>query len=137
MCGSGENYHHPGSRCSCHEHGPKIEGFIVSCILLILKEKQAHGYEIMEQLGNLAFLESLPDPGVVYRHLRRLEEGGMVESRLEPGSGGPARKVYSLNPEGESFLLAWTASIRKRKSSLEGFLAAFEKLFPPADKTSN
>lgn len=126
MCRHSGGFHHSGSRCGCHEHGPKIEGFVIPCLLLVLREKQAHGYELIEKLGNLSFLETLPDPGVIYRHLRRLEEGGMVESRLEAGGGGPARKVYSLTPEGDSFLMAWAASIRKRKASLEGFLEAFD-----------
>ncbi|TDA69872.1 MAG: PadR family transcriptional regulator [Clostridia bacterium] len=129
-CGPAGHFPHPGSQCEYHGPGLRIEGFIVPCLLLLLKEQPAHGYELMEKLGNLAFLEAIPDPGVVYRHLRRLEEDGMVASQLEPGGGGPVRKVYSLTPEGESFLRAWATSIRKRKASLEGFLTAFEKYFP-------
>jgi DNA-binding PadR family transcriptional regulator len=89
---------------------------------MLLKEKPSHGYEIMEDLAKLDFLKTVPDPGVVYRHLRHMEEGGLVGSRLEPGSGGPARKVYSITPEGEEFLLSCAVSIRNIKSSLEGFL---------------
>ena len=80
-------------------------------------------------MGSLSFLEAVPDPGVIYRHLRRLEEEGMVTSRLDPGSGGPARKVYSLTPEGESYLQAWAVQIRRRKQSLEGFLEEFDRCF--------
>lgn len=110
-----------------HARGPRIEGFWVPCLLLLLREKPAHGYELMEKLALLPFVDVLPDPGVVYRHLRRLEEEGMVAAQLEPGSGGPARKVYSLTPEGESFLSAWAVSIRRRKETLEGFLEAYDK----------
>ncbi|MBC7326312.1 MAG: helix-turn-helix transcriptional regulator, partial [Moorella sp. (in: Bacteria)] len=60
-----------------------------------------------------------------------LEEDGMVESRLDPGSGGPARKIYSLTPEGESYLQAWAARIRQRRDSLEGFLKEFARSFSP------
>ncbi|MBC7341907.1 MAG: helix-turn-helix transcriptional regulator [Clostridia bacterium] len=130
MCGPGGNFYRHGSQCDCHGPGLRMGGFIVPCLLLLLREQPAHGYELMEKLGNLPFLEAVPDPGVVYRHLRRLEEEGMVASQLEPGSGGPARKVYSLTPEGESFLRAWAASIRNRKAALEGFLATFERYFP-------
>ncbi|MGB9920591.1 MAG: PadR family transcriptional regulator [Moorellales bacterium] len=107
-----------------------IEGFLIPCLLLLLKQKPAHGYELAERLGRLAFVEQVPDPGVVYRHLRRLEEEGMVVSRLEPGSGGPARKVYSLAPDGEDYLKAWANRIRRNKQMLEGFLEEFSRLFP-------
>jgi poly-beta-hydroxybutyrate-responsive repressor len=122
-----------GNGCRCHHHGPRIEGFVVPCLLLLLKQGPSHGYEIMEKLGGLPFMDAAPDPGVVYRHLRRLEEEGKVESRLEPGSGGPARKVYSLTGEGENYLAMWAANIRRRKTALEKFLAAFEAHFPARD----
>ena len=130
MCKTERYLRHHAGRCDCHGPGPRIEGFILPCLLLLLREQPAHGYELMERLGDLRFLEAIPDPGVVYRHLRRLEEDGMVTSQLEPGSGGPARKVYCLTPEGESFLRAWGASIRRRKAALEAFLEAFERHFP-------
>ncbi len=115
-----------GHNC-CFEQQPKLEGFIIPCILLLLKKNPSHGYELVERLGNLHFLEAVPDPGVIYRHLRRLQEEGMVSARLDPGSGGPARKVYSLTPEGESYLQAWAVQIRRRKKSLEAFLEELDR----------
>lgn len=109
--------------CECMDYGPRIEGLIIPCLLTLLKEKPAHGYELIENLSKLNFLKNLPDPGVIYRHLRRLEEEGFVESRLEPGSGGPARKVYSITPEGEGFILSCEAGIRSIKTSLEDYLS--------------
>ena len=116
--------------CNCAGAGLKVEGFIVPCILFLLREKPAHGYEIMEKLGTLAFLDSIPDPSVVYRHLRNLEEEGKVESELVPGSGGPARKVYSMTPDGEDYLKMWILKIKRRKKSLENFLKAYEDAYP-------
>ncbi|MDW7738846.1 MAG: helix-turn-helix transcriptional regulator [Bacillota bacterium] len=116
--------------CHCEGSGLKVEGFIVPCILFLLKEKPAHGYEIMDKLGNLGFLDSLPDPSVVYRHLRNLEEEGKVKSELVPGSGGPARKVYSITPGGEDYLEMWILKIRRRKASLESFLKLYEETYP-------
>jgi poly-beta-hydroxybutyrate-responsive repressor len=132
MCTHGGGFHHGLGfpyGCGCFEHQPRLEGFIVPCLLLLLKKKSAHGYELAEKLGSLSFLEAVPDPGVIYRHLRRLEEEGMVASCLDPGSGGPARKVYSLTSEGESYLKAWAVQIHRRKESLEGFLKEFDRVF--------
>lgn len=117
--------------CGCHEQGLKIEGFIVPCILFILTEKPAHGYEIMEKLRGHSFVDMIPDPSVVYRHLRNIEEEGKVKSQLEPGSGGPARKVYTLTLDGQEYLKMWVLKIRRRKISLEKFIEAYDQAFPP------
>lgn len=130
MCRPTGGFQHGFPRgCGCSGHQPRLEGFVVPCLLLLLKKKPAHGYELTEKLGGLPFLEAVPDPGVIYRHLRRLEEEGMVASRLDPGSGGPVRKVYSPTPEGESYLRAWAVQIRRRKETLEGFLEEFDQVF--------
>lgn len=116
----------------CHDQGLKIEGFMVPCILFLLTKNPAHGYEIMDKLATLPFVDAIPDPSVVYRHLRNLEEEGKVKSQLEPGSGGPARKVYSLTPDGLDYLHMWALKIRRRKSALEKFLGAYDEAFPEA-----
>jgi PadR family transcriptional regulator, regulatory protein PadR len=115
--------------CGCHDHHLKIEGFIVPCILFLLDEKPAHGYELMEKLNSLAFVEMPPDPSMVYRHLRHLEKEGKVKSKLEPGSGGPARKVYSMTADGKEYLHLWAAKISSRLSVLQKFLDAYEKKY--------
>lgn len=122
---------HRRDNCICREHGPRIEAFVVPCILMVLRKRPIHGYELMEQLASLPFLRPVPDPGVVYRHLRHLEGEGMVASALEPGSGGPARKVYTLTGEGESYLGAWLTSLRSRRDSINSLLAAAERVAGP------
>jgi poly-beta-hydroxybutyrate-responsive repressor len=107
-----------------------MEGFIVPCLLLLIKEEPSHGYQLIEKLSKLPFLEAVPDPGPVYRYLRCLEEDGVVKSHLESGAGGPPRKVYSLTQEGENHLEGWAAVIRAKKGSLEGLLASIEKHYP-------
>ena len=109
--------------CACHGYGPKLEGFLIPCLLLFLKSKPAHGYELMEQLSRMPFLKSLPDPGVIYRQLRRMKTDGLVASHLEPGKSGPARTVYYLSTEGEAYLLACMASLEGIRAMIEGFLA--------------
>ena len=117
------------NQCDCETHGLKIEGFMVPCILFLLSEEPSHGYEIMEKLGALDFVDITPDPSVIYRHLRRMETEGKVSSQLEPGSGGPARKVYSITPEGEDYLHMWAMKIRRRKAALDKFIIAYEKAY--------
>lgn len=125
----GDGCHFP-DRCDCYDHGPRIEGFVVPCLLLLLRQQAAHGYEIMEKLDSLPFLAVSPDPGVVYRHLRRLEDEGKVRSRVEPGSGGPARRVYTITAEGEEHLAMWAVRLRRRKEALEAFLETYAQCCP-------
>jgi len=117
------------NQCGCDNQGLKIEGFIVPCILFLLIGTTIHGYQIIEKLSTLDFVDMVPDPSVVYRHLRRLEEEGKVSSKLEPGKGGPARKVYSMTPEGEEYLHMWAAKIRRRKAALNKFIDAYENAY--------
>ena len=119
--------------CGCSTRGPRIEAFVVPCILLVLRKRPIHGYELMEELVKLPFLKPVPDPGVVYRHLRQLEHSGMVASRLEPKSGGPARKVYTLTGEGESYFKAWISNLRSRRDNIDSLLAAADSQPEPND----
>lgn len=114
--------------CSCHDApDPRLEGSLAPCLLLLLKKEPAHGYELVERIKAVELLKAFPDPGVIYRYLRRLEDMGMLESRLEPGSGGPARRVYSITPEGEDYLKAWVASLREVRDALDSFIMTAEK----------
>jgi len=124
MCGSSDKECHGKIVCSCEEYGPRLEGLIIPSLMMLLKEKPSHGYEIMDKLNDLNFLRTVPDPGAVYRHLRRMEEEGLVRSRLETGGSGPARKVYSLTGDGDEYLLSCTASVKNIKKSIENFLSA-------------
>ena len=108
--------------CCCRDKAPAIRGFLVPCLLVLLKEAPAHGYQLMELLEHSGYLNEIPDPGVVYRHLRRLEQEGMVTSSFEPGDG-PARKVYTLTGLGRESLTAWIDDLRQLKLGLDHFLS--------------
>ena len=76
-------------------------------ILLGLLREPATGYD----LGN-AFSESVrhfwsAELSQIYPTLKRLEQRGMLQSRLEPSPKGPNRRVYALTEEGRVELLRW------------------------------
>ena len=48
------------------------------CLLLLIAESPAHGYDLVERLADLGF-ESVDSPAV-YRALRALNEDGLLES---------------------------------------------------------
>ncbi len=92
----------------------KIERFVEPCLLLLLSEKPAHGYELMENLAQFNIGRRCQDPGQVYRYLRRMEKEGLVDSCWEAGEAGPARRNYSITPDGRAVLKAWMTTLEKR-----------------------
>jgi len=112
------------SKGGCHcQPGGGVRSFLQARLLLLLTKKPAHGYELLEQLKEPA------DPGLLYRTLRQLEEGGLVRSSWSTEGSGPARRLYQLTPEGIEYLGAWAVNVRRIKESLEEFLEEFERQF--------
>lgn len=107
---------------------PRVHGLLQGWLLLFLAERENHGYELVRQLSSELPTEMVPDPGVVYRMLRRLEQEGAVASRLQSGEGGPARKVYSLTAAGRSRLAAWQETARERMAVIKRFLHRISKV---------
>lgn len=113
------------SACVC---GPRMERFIQPCLLLLLFEKEAHGYELMENLVHFGFEKDL-DPGLVYRNLRKLEEESAVSSIWDTGGSGPARRVYTLTPHGKELIHEWARHIQKKLHRLQYFLTRYASNF--------
>ncbi len=122
MCGHGRGKHF----CKCQ--GPRMERFIQPCMLLLLYEKPAHGYELMETLKQFGFGEGA-DPGLVYRNLRKLEEEGSVESEWETEGAGPAKRLYKVTPGGIKQIHVWSSHIRDNMKKLKHFLDRYEQSF--------
>lgn len=120
--------HGPRHRNCHHQPGNKPERFIQPSLLLCLAEKSSYGYALIEQLGSFRLHSENPDPGAVYRHLRRLEMEGYVESHWETGEAGPAKRMYTITADGISLLKAWAAELEERKAALEEYLHKYQKL---------
>jgi PadR family transcriptional regulator, regulatory protein PadR len=112
-----------GCRCKVE----RVPNFAQPRLLLELAKKPAHGYELIERLGQAD--NSSPDPGNFYRVLRSLEEDGLVCSTWDTQSPGPARRVYELTDQGYEFLHTWAVTIRQTHQSLARFLSEYETLF--------
>jgi DNA-binding PadR family transcriptional regulator len=88
------------------------------CLLLLLREGDGHGYDLVERLR--VFGLDCGGPGPVYHALKRMERDGLVVSIWEAAIG-PARRVYELTAEGQAALDAWSA----RLLDLEALLADY------------
>lgn len=96
------------------------KNFLRPCLLLLLQESPAHGYDLRERLRPLGF--SRDDPGRLYRALRTLEEGGLVRSRWQSSTGGPDRRTYELTAAGEERLRDAAAELKAMHTILDTFL---------------
>jgi DNA-binding PadR family transcriptional regulator len=81
----------------------------------------------LEKIIEFGFLDGPADPGMVYRHLRKLEEEDFVASTWDTTGTGPARRYYKLTSEGEELLRDWIPFMEKNLRSLEKFLQIFRQ----------
>ena len=104
--------------CRCDGGQPK--NFARPCLLLLLAEAPAHGYELMEQLRPFGF--EVNDPAAIYKSLRQMELEGLVSSTWETSPRGPARRVYSLTSDGRDLLDAWAMTLAHNREILGHYL---------------
>ena len=113
-----------GQRC---KHNLMMQGmgeyeprnFLQACLLLLLRERPAHGYDLLERLQTL---RKDANPGGVYRLLRELEYQGVVNS-----GGGPLRLVHrgASTPSPRRAARAWRGRLmhwRGAHDELHAFL---------------
>jgi PadR family transcriptional regulator PadR len=96
------------------------KNFLRPCLLLLLHEAPAHGYELRERLRPLGF--SRDDPGRLYRALRALEGARLVRSTWQSSAGGPDRRTYQLTTAGEERLREAAEELQAMYSILDTFL---------------
>jgi|SRR3954471_17493429 poly-beta-hydroxybutyrate-responsive repressor len=96
------------------------KNFLRPCLLLLLHESPAHGYELRERLRPLGF--GRDDPGRLYRALRSLEAAKLVRSAWQSSSGGPDRRTYELTRAGEERLREAAAELREMHVVIDTFL---------------
>jgi PadR family transcriptional regulator PadR len=99
--------------------------FLTPCLLLLLREEPAHGYDLLERIRTLGFDGS--DPGGLYRALRKLEQDGFVRSAWEPSQTGPQRRIYQITRTGMEELHRRTGGIAAAHEVLESFLSRYEE----------
>ncbi len=101
------------------------KGFIRPCLLLLLREDPAHGYDLLERLGSFGFDRS--DPGGLYRALRSLESDGFVRSVWESSTAGPDRRIYELTRVGMEELHRQAQGLAGTDDLLRIFLSRYSE----------
>jgi poly-beta-hydroxybutyrate-responsive repressor len=99
------------------------KNYLMAWLLVMLKDLNLHGYEIMKALKeNFAVVS---DPGTVYRALRQLERDGYITSWWDPKEQGPARRIYTLTETGSDALKMWTAALEQYRTNLDAFFSLY------------
>src|ERR671928_1908975 len=99
----------------------RVERFLEPSLLLLLRERPLHGYELLERIPELG-VEGRVDIGNLYRLLRALEQEGLVRSEWSADLPGPARRTYELTDEGRRLLDRWAEALARAQSDVQGFL---------------
>ena len=104
----------------------RVERFSEPALLLLLRDRPAHGYELAESLVELVPGRRV-DLGNLYRTLRALEARGLVRSEWDAQAPGPAKRRYELTDAGRKLLGEWAAALERMRDHINGFLKQFEK----------
>jgi len=74
------------------------KGILELTVLTALADRERYAYELVKSITEIPGLGI--SEGTIYPLLSRLRVQGLVQTRLEESSEGPARKYYSLTKEG-------------------------------------
>jgi poly-beta-hydroxybutyrate-responsive repressor len=127
--------HHPHRRArSRHQIRPghwhvhaRVERFVEPALLLLLRERPHHGYELIERLPEIAGEETRIDVGNLYRLLRALEAEGIVTSEWRAELPGPAKRTYELTADGRRLLDRWADALRSAQGVVARFLERYDE----------
>ncbi|GAA2731986.1 PadR family transcriptional regulator [Pedococcus aerophilus] len=100
-----------------------LKGVLALLLLSLLSNEEGYGYSIVTRLQDAGF-DDLAE-GTVYPALTRLEAAGLLDSRLERSTSGPARKYYRTTDLGRAELVT-------RADSWRTLVAAVDVVTAPA-----
>ncbi|QIG92671.1 MULTISPECIES: PadR family transcriptional regulator [Bradyrhizobium] len=78
------------------------KGALEMCVLALLARGESYAYEIASTLASRIGMGE----GTIYPLMRRMQDDGLVDTRLVESSSGPPRKYYRLTPAGRAALTA-------------------------------
>jgi len=115
--------------------GMKI-GAVSLWLLLLLSEKPMYGYEVIRELEKRFSGYWKPKTGTIYPAFEKLEEGGLVTSRIEFRDEGIDRKHYALTEKGRTELSQSMGHWTKMMEVLESYREVHESIFRYKDRLS-
>ena len=113
----------PADAASPH---PSIQprNYLRPCLLLVIGEEPAYGYELRDRLEPLS--PGHWDPGTVYRTLNVMEDDGLVHSTWERSAEGPRRRRYEITDGGRVALDSWARELCGMRDNIVDFINRYE-----------
>jgi len=106
------------------KHARRAAGLLESALLLLLHYEPAHGYTLLEEVGDFG-LDAM-DPSAIYRMLRGMEDKGWVTSTWnEEQSLGPPRRVYRITDAGDEVLAVWIQDLDETREMLNRLVSRY------------
>lgn len=104
----------------------KQERYIQPSLLLGLLLNPSYGYELIRNIQRFGFVEGQAPPGMIYRHLRQLEQDGLVFSKWDTKGAGPAKRMYNITEEGKGVLAVWIDYMESQAEKMTAFVDAYK-----------
>ena len=79
----------------CKGKPHNMDRFMEICLLLLLSQKNSHGYTLAEKLTHFGFSKEESNIGSLYRTLRKMEKDKYVTSNWQEGGQGP-KNIFLL-----------------------------------------
>lgn len=117
-----------------HKNTPgagRQERYIQASVLLGLVSAPSYGYELITTIQSFGFIEGAAPPGMIYRHLRQMEDDNMVKSEWETRESGAAKRIYTITDEGQEVLDLWIQFMQASADKLTNFIRMYK------EKTAN
>ena len=116
--------------CPCN--GKNMSYFTGPWILLTLYNHEGtHGYEIKKFIeGYMEDLKITLNITGLYRHLKALEQRGLLTSKWDTPGKGPAKRRYYLTDAGNECLFRWMRTLNTQRSLIERFLKQASAVLP-------
>ena len=107
--------------------GEKRQRYMQPSLLMALRDGPNYGYPLISIIADYGFLQGDAPPGMVYRHLRQMDEEGLVTSSWDNEGDGPAKRIYSITPAGTEVLEMWVHHMERQRDKLDEFIALYRK----------
>lgn len=104
------------------------ERYLQASILLGLISRPSYGYELIGTIQSYGFVQGDAPPGMIYRHLRQMEDNYLVQSEWETKQAGAAKRIYTITREGEEVLSYWIKFMASKARKLNQFVKMYDDL---------
>lgn len=102
------------------ETSQMLKGLLEGCILSIIKDQEAYGYEMVAKLADYGL--DIVSEGSIYPVLLKLQKQDYVSSRMLPSKEGKKRKYYSITKQGHTYLEEFQKQCSKVATSVNDII---------------